>query len=346
MSKIAVLGAGVVGSAYAALLAGGGHEVTLIARGERYRRLTKGLRVHLDAQVLDERIAVSRSLAGVEHDTLVVAVRGDQLADALGAASTSSAPAVLLFSNPLGLREAAEQALGRSRTVWCFSGVGGLIGAHGVMAHHVKQQPTVVEWGQPCSGAAVDLLSSTGLQLRREPRMSDWLNTHTLFVAALASTVLMRPMETRRDRLTSARELTDGMREGIPGVGAARTHGRSRQPSGHLRQGACAGRVGVLGAPVHAARRDCLRVAARPGHARHRTAGCGSSRSGPRRFRRSRLHQARAPDVRSLTRQFERSAPADQRQLVWCGNGRFCTTPPHSTSGRVLAAQGVAKSSA
>lgn len=215
MSKIAVLGAGVVGSAYAALLAGGGHEVTLIARGERYHRLTKGLRVHLDAQVLDERIAVSRSLAGVEHDTLVVAVRGDQLADALGAASTSSAPAVLLFSNPLGLREAAEQALGRSRTVWCFSGVGGLIGAHGVMAHHVKQQPTVVEWGQPCSGAAVDLLSSTGLQLRREPRMSDWLNTHTLFVAALASTVLMRPMETRRDRLTSARELTDGMREGF-----------------------------------------------------------------------------------------------------------------------------------
>lgn len=30
--------------------------------------------------------------------------------------------------------------------------------------------------------------------------------------------------------------------------------------------------------------------------------------------------------------------PSDAARL--CDNGRFCTTPPHSTSGRVLAAQG------
>lgn len=42
--RIAVLGAGVIGSVYAARLADAGHRVTLVARGRRLKRLrTNGL---------------------------------------------------------------------------------------------------------------------------------------------------------------------------------------------------------------------------------------------------------------------------------------------------------------
>ena len=146
MARVRVLGAGVVGSVYAALLADAGHEVTLIARGSRLVDLRRhGLLVGLDGRILAPDVAVTKSPEVTDCDVLLVAVRGDQLAAALDDIAASPAGWVWMFTNPLELRSDVEDRLGRDRLVWCFSGVGGGVKDGQVTAHRVGQQPTVVE---------------------------------------------------------------------------------------------------------------------------------------------------------------------------------------------------------
>ena len=145
MARVRVLGAGVVGSVYAALLADAGHEVTLIARGSRLVDLRRhGLLVGLDGRILAPDVAVTKSPEVTDCDVLLVAVRGDQLAAALDDIAASPAGWVWMFTNPLELRSDVEDRLGRDRLVWCFSGVGGGVKDGQVTAHRVGQQPTVV----------------------------------------------------------------------------------------------------------------------------------------------------------------------------------------------------------
>lgn len=84
MTRLAVLGAGVVGSVYAALLAGAGNDVVLVARGRRLVQLREqGLRVDLDGVTVTPTVGLAEQLEDAHADVLLVAVRADQLADGL-----------------------------------------------------------------------------------------------------------------------------------------------------------------------------------------------------------------------------------------------------------------------
>jgi len=96
------------------------------------------------------------------------------------------------MSNPLGHRADFKQHVGNERTVFAFSGIGGLIAADGsVHYHHVSQQPTVVDVGANAAGSAIaDLMTSTGLAVRREAQMDPWLDTHAVFIAGMGAAIL------------------------------------------------------------------------------------------------------------------------------------------------------------
>lgn len=214
MTRVTVLGSGVVGSVYAALLADAGHEVALVARGSRLAGLRgHGLHVVLDGRVMEPAVTAAESLDLTSRDVLLVAVRGDQLAAVLDDIAASNARWVWLFTNPLGLRSDVEARVGRDRLVWCFSGVGGGIADGQVTAHRVKQQPTVVEVGAYGSDLASHVLGTVDPHLQSEAAMRDWLDTHTVFVAAVAALILNHPLGTRLQRARSAILLVRAMRQ-------------------------------------------------------------------------------------------------------------------------------------
>ena len=193
MSRVVVVGAGVVGQTYAGLLASAGHDVSLVARGHRAERLrTSG--IALQRRDLTSRptchIVSSLDDAG-PADVVLVAVRGDQLPTVQSEIAASLAPIVACLSNPLGHRADFERAIGAERTVFSFSGIGGLIAADGsVHYHHVNQQPTVVDVGANAGPAVAALMASTGLAVRREAQMGPWLDTHSVFIAGMGAAIL------------------------------------------------------------------------------------------------------------------------------------------------------------
>lgn len=224
MARIGVLGAGVVGSVYAALLTRAGHDVTAVVRGHRADDLRRGkLRVVLDGEDLDADVRVVESLADLDCDVLAVCVRGDQMESVLDEVAAHPARAVLVFANPLGLRPRAEERIGRERLVWCFSGVGGSLEGAVVSAHRVRQQATVVETGRPASPIAEDLLAAVDPRLRREPDMAAWFDTHSVFVAGMGAVLLLHRYDTAATRWTSADQLVRAMSEAFRALEARGT---------------------------------------------------------------------------------------------------------------------------
>lgn len=193
MSRIVVVGAGVVGQVYAGLLAKAHHDVTLVARGARAAHLhDNGVVLDRDDVRLNPACRIVGNVADAgDAETLIVAVRGDQLASVKQDVAASAATTVVCMTNPLEHREAFEQRVGAERTVFAFSGVGGFIDDGGVVRFHiVRQQPTVVDVYAPHGSKVAELFAGAGLPIRRESRMPDWSATHTVFIAGIGSALL------------------------------------------------------------------------------------------------------------------------------------------------------------
>ncbi|MBA3825288.1 MAG: FAD-dependent oxidoreductase [Ktedonobacterales bacterium] len=128
--RLLVVGGGVIGSVYATWLQTSGHQVTILARGQRLIALQEhGLRIE-DAQtgqVLTTPIATVDHLApDADYDMLIVAVRLEQVAALLPSiAATRRIPTVLFFLNNAFGVEQFVQAVGPERTVLGFPGIGG-----------------------------------------------------------------------------------------------------------------------------------------------------------------------------------------------------------------------------
>lgn len=193
VSTIAVVGAGVVGQTYAGLLADAGHDVSIVARGRRADQLRlSGIVLHRDGSTSRPRCRVVNRLAEARTaEVVIVAVRGDQLSSVQAEVAASLAPIVVCMANPLGKRESFEQAVGAERTVFAFSGIGGLIAEAGSVRYHsVRQQPTVVDVGTSAGATVAELMSTTGLAVHREHQMASWLDTRSVFIAGIGAGVL------------------------------------------------------------------------------------------------------------------------------------------------------------
>jgi len=193
MSKVVVIGAGVVGQTYASLLANAGHDVSIVARGHRADQLrSSGIVLNQGGRVSRTTCRVIDALDDAESaDVVLIAVRGDQLRSVQNEVAASAASIVACMSNPLGHRETFEQQVGAQRTVFAFSGIGGLIAEDGSVHYHcVRQQPTVVDVGANAGPAVAELMTSTGLTVRRENQMNSWLDTHTVFIGGIGAAIL------------------------------------------------------------------------------------------------------------------------------------------------------------
>ena len=145
--RILIIGAGVIGSVFAGLLADAGHDVTVVGRGARLHDLRhQGLRLRpADGTESRPVVSIVDAVPDAPFDLLVIAVRREQAALAAAQAASSNAVAALLFGNFAGMVSDLGASIGTDRALAGFPGVGGRMERDGSVTYVViGQQPTVV----------------------------------------------------------------------------------------------------------------------------------------------------------------------------------------------------------
>jgi len=193
--RILVIGAGVIGSVYAGALAEAGHEVTLLARGDRLNQLSgAGLRVRRVGQPETRPdIVVTDTIPAAPQDLVVVAVRREQVRSAAQQAAAATAGTVLLFGNYAGLLEELAAMVGAGRTIAGFPGVGGRLDEGRVDYLLIAEQPTVVgrlAASAPQTETVARTLREAGFVTRVEQQVGDWLASHAALVVPLAGAIV------------------------------------------------------------------------------------------------------------------------------------------------------------
>jgi 2-dehydropantoate 2-reductase len=224
--RILVFGAGVLGSLYAARLHVAGHDVTLLARGDRLTALTAN-GVQLEDAITGERETVRVPLIGelvaeAAYDLVLVFVRGEQLAEAARHLAEDGASGSLLFmvNNPAGSEELGR-TVGAERLMLGFAGAGGYREGDTVKYVVLPRllQPTTIGEPQGVQTARIRAvraaIRSAGFPVAIERNMDAWYKYHAAWVTPVAYAIYAA--RTAGSSLAArpglVRELVDATRE-------------------------------------------------------------------------------------------------------------------------------------
>lgn len=207
--KVLFFGAGVLGSLYAARLKESGHDVTVLARGQRlqdlqnygvlYEDMRDGFRHCTKVNVIDHLDPQDA------YDWVIVIVRRTQLASVLPALAANQCTPNVLFmcNNAAGPNEILEQ-LSSERVVLGFPGAGGVredsLVRYTIMPR--SAQPTTL--GELDGRATLRLkelaqtLENAGFPTAICPNMDAWLKTHVALVSPVANAIYFADGDVRR----------------------------------------------------------------------------------------------------------------------------------------------------
>lgn len=185
--RILVIGAGVIGSFYAARLAEGGQDVTLLARGRRLAELREHGVVLENArtgQRTTTRVPLVERLSPADrYDLAVVVLRRNQIPSVLPMLAQAKGIASVLFlgNNAAGPQEMID-ALGRDRVLIGVVNAGGERRGHVVRYLWWRSLPLQISEldGQPSprTAAIISAFRRAGLPARTNPRLDAFLKTH------------------------------------------------------------------------------------------------------------------------------------------------------------------------
>jgi 2-dehydropantoate 2-reductase len=196
--KILVYGAGVLGSIHAARLHDAGHDVTLIARGERRAFLGEhGIALaEGDSPVVRHvPVRVAESVTGA-WDLITVFVRSHQVASLLPSIAALEGDTLFLLNWAAGVAP-LEEGIGRGRVLLGFGAQGGTMDGDVVRFRpesaltRLVRMPIAEPDGTvtPRLERVAAIFRSAGFATRYEPRMDAWLTTHAAFETPLGRAV-------------------------------------------------------------------------------------------------------------------------------------------------------------
>jgi 2-dehydropantoate 2-reductase len=196
---ILVYGAGVVGSVYAARLKAAGHNVSLLARGQRAVSLrTDGIQLEdaLTGRRTTTRVSIVEQLTPADtYDVIIVTVRLHQLSSILPilAANRQVPTWLFLLSNPAGMRQFEQ--LDPLRVVPGFPAVGGV--REGDVVRYITSRQLPMMLGEadgrvtPRLRQLAALFKQAGFIVKLSPDMIVWLRTHAIMDIVIIAAVLM-----------------------------------------------------------------------------------------------------------------------------------------------------------
>lgn len=248
VKRILVVGAGVIGSVYAARLAQAGHRVTLLARGSRLRELEQhGLRLRHVLLDADERVEVeiAETPKPGPWDATIVAVRADQIDPTLAALAPLETPAFAVIGNNLGDPRAQQLTAGPERLVLGFGAFGGVRTLDGridyVDGRSLRRASTkhrsattlgvLSERARPALLLLQRLLDDAQLPSKRSDDIVGWLQCHAALVLPLAAAINATGGDQARFCRTRDAVVL-GLRAVRELLGALRSLGVATQPAG------------------------------------------------------------------------------------------------------------------
>ncbi|MCJ7624263.1 MAG: hypothetical protein MUO76_12235 [Anaerolineaceae bacterium] len=199
---ILIYGAGVQGSRYAVGLLNAGHNVSILARGERLEHL----RQH--GVVLETINTGQRTVTWVNivekldpedaYDLVLVMVRSNQVADVLPVlAANRFTPNVLFLGNNVSGAEQMFQALGNERVLMGFAGAAGIRVGHTIQYIGVtKGDDGLTYIGVPDAGVErlgdiIEAFRGSGFPVKTVVGMDAWYKNHVALIIPLAYAIYM-----------------------------------------------------------------------------------------------------------------------------------------------------------
>jgi 2-dehydropantoate 2-reductase len=196
--RILVYGAGVQGSLYAARLTESGHDVALLARGDRLVELrARGIMLEdiLTGLTTTTFVPIVECLeSGDAFDLVLIPVRREQVESVLPVlAAAKNVPVLCFMHNHAGGSTSLAKAVGVDRVLLGFPGAGGARSSGGVVRYGlIAQQPTTI--GELDGRITLrlrlrrvaDAFRAAGFRTAMSRHMDAWLTAHAVFVTALS----------------------------------------------------------------------------------------------------------------------------------------------------------------
>jgi 2-dehydropantoate 2-reductase len=179
--RIAIIGAGAVGSAFGFQLARAGHEVTMIARGKRLEQLIRD-RAIVTTSAESAPVQVREALdPSVAFDLVLVTVLASQVDDLLPVLASSAAQTVMFMFNYFAPLGRLRSAVGPARFAFGFPAVLARLedGRLASQFYNRGIRTTVTD------RAWATVLSDAGVHSVVHPDIEGWLHCHAAFMVPL-----------------------------------------------------------------------------------------------------------------------------------------------------------------
>lgn len=201
--KVLVIGAGVLGSLVACRFQEIGHQVTVFARGERFKQIEfNGLDL-MDADTGIRsviRVDVTDQIdEDVFFDLAIVLVRKNQLKDLLPLLAVNKKIPTFLFmlNNAVGPEDLIRW-FGRERVLLGFPGAGGKRTLNGQVTYHiVSTRIQSTQLGEldgafsPRLNKIAEIFRNAGFSIQIQKNMDAWLKTHVALVSPVANAIYL-----------------------------------------------------------------------------------------------------------------------------------------------------------
>jgi len=201
--RILVYGTGPLGSLFAARLQAAGHDVSILARGQRLADLREYgivLEDALTGERTTTRVNVVEELAPDNaYDLIIVLMRKNQVTAILPVlAANQHTPNVLFMGNNAAGPDEYISALGRERVLMGFGGAGGMRAGH-VMRYiaEARGRKATVTLGEldgritPRLTEIASVFESAGFQAVLSPNIDAWLKSHAAVISPIALALYM-----------------------------------------------------------------------------------------------------------------------------------------------------------
>jgi 2-dehydropantoate 2-reductase len=196
--KVLVYGAGVIGSLLAARLHEAGHDVSLLARGERLATLRENGVLLAEAgsrTIMQVPVPVVERPAG-PYDLITILVRTHQVDAALESIIGHDGDVLFMLNWAAG-PEPLGAVIGERRVLLGFPTIAGNMDGEVVRcrATSLLTQMVSMPIGEPSGivtprlGRIVQTFRSAGMNAKAEPRIDAWLKTHAAFEVPLGQAV-------------------------------------------------------------------------------------------------------------------------------------------------------------
>lgn len=226
--RVLIYGAGVLGSMLAVRLHAAGHDVNLLARGERLADLRKHGIVLENTQNqvrTTARVPLVDALApDDDYDLVVVVMRKNQVADVLPVlAANERIPSILFIGNNAAGPDILVEAVGRDRVLAGFALAGGEREDH-VVRYVISGNNIRLVMGElhgrvtPRLRQVMQVFTDGGLTVEASPNIDAWLKTHVALVSPIANAIyaaggdLKRVARTRDILVLTVRAVREGLR--------------------------------------------------------------------------------------------------------------------------------------